>query len=115
LEGKTLAIDASIWLTQFIKAMRDENGIMMMNAHILGSIRRILKMLFHGIRPVFVFDGATPEIKRREVRERRERRERGDDGVKRTAKRLLVEALKAGNGNLLGGAGKVKVGEGGGG
>ena len=26
LDGKTLAIDASIWITQFIKAMRDEEG-----------------------------------------------------------------------------------------
>ncbi|EKU20498.1 DNA excision repair protein ERCC-5, partial [Nannochloropsis gaditana CCMP526] len=26
LERKTLAIDVSIWLTQFIKAMRDDEG-----------------------------------------------------------------------------------------
>ena len=82
--------------------MRDESGEMMWNAHILGSLRRILKMLFHGIRPVFVFDGATPEIKMREVKERRDRRERGNVNVKRTAKRLLVEALKANNSGLLG-------------
>ncbi|GMI05835.1 hypothetical protein TrRE_jg7353 [Triparma retinervis] len=112
LSGKTIAVDASIWLTQFIKAMRDESGEMMWNAHILGSLRRILRMLFHGIRPVFVFDGATPEIKMREVKERRERRERGNASVKRTAKRLLVEALKAGDGNLLGSKAGSKDGDG---
>ena len=103
LTGKTLAIDASIWLTQFIKAHRDpETGKVHPAAHIIGFYRRICKLLFHGIKPVFVFDGATPEIKLNELRKRRERREKihsfgsSDDkeGVKRLAKRLLVAQLK---------------------
>ena len=108
LTGKTLAIDASIWLVQFIKANRDsETGKVHPAAHIIGFYRRVCKLLFHGIRPVFVFDGATPEIKLREIRARRERREKmhsfagsgmGDghdvDGLKRLAKRLLVANLK---------------------
>jgi DNA excision repair protein ERCC-5 len=71
LEGKTLAIDVSIWITQFIKSMRDENGKMMKNAHIIGTLRRILKLLFHRIRPLFVFDGATPTLKLRTINARR--------------------------------------------
>jgi DNA excision repair protein ERCC-5 len=71
LEGKTLAIDASIWIIQFIKAMRDEEGKMMKNAHLIGSIRRVLKLLFHRIRPLFVFDGATPALKLQVVKARR--------------------------------------------
>lgn len=76
LEGKTLAIDMSIWLTQFIKAMRDEEGKMLKNAHILGTLRRVLKLLHHRIRPVFVFDGATPALKLRVVQNRRKNHER---------------------------------------
>ena len=106
LSGKRLAIDASIWLTQFLKANRDpETGSVRAGAHLSGFIRRICKLLYHGILPVFVFDGATPEIKLREVRARRERREKfrsfgvvegeGDDeGIKRMARRLLVSNLK---------------------
>lgn len=75
LEGKTLAIDASIWITQFIKAMRDEEGKMMKNAHLIGTLRRVLRLLFHRIRPLFVFDGATPELKLRVVQARRKGRE----------------------------------------
>lgn len=75
LEGKTLAIDASIWITQFIKAMRDEEGKMRKNAHLIGTLRRILRLLYHRIRPLFVFDGATPELKLRTVRSRRNIRE----------------------------------------
>ena len=106
LTGKRLAIDASIWLTQFIKANRDpETGAVRPAAHLIGFLRRICKLLYHGIRPIFVFDGATPQIKLREVRARRDRREKlksfgvvageGDDeGVKRMARRLLVANLK---------------------
>lgn len=76
LEGKTLAIDMSIWLTQFIKAMRDEDGKMVKNAHIIGTLRRILKLLYHRIRPVFVFDGATPALKLRVIQLRRKSHEK---------------------------------------
>jgi DNA excision repair protein ERCC-5 len=76
LEGKVLAIDASIWITQFIKAMRDEDGKMMKNAHILGTLRRILKLLFNRVRPLFVFDGETPALKLRTIRIRRKGHEK---------------------------------------
>jgi len=36
LAGQRVAVDASIWLVQFIKAMRDERGDMIHNAHLLG-------------------------------------------------------------------------------
>ena len=71
LEGKVLAIDISIWITQFLKAMRDEDGNLIRNAHIVGTVRRILRLLFHRIRPVFVFDGATPSLKLSTVKARR--------------------------------------------
>ncbi len=35
--------DASIWLFQFMKAMRDDKGDMMRNAHLLGFFRRICR------------------------------------------------------------------------
>ncbi|KAH9253579.1 hypothetical protein BASA81_008415 [Batrachochytrium salamandrivorans] len=72
LQGKTLAIDASIWLTQFLKAMRDEEtGQMTEYAHLLGTIRRICKLLYYGIKPVFVFDGGVPLLKTQVMRNRR--------------------------------------------
>ncbi|PKI34348.1 hypothetical protein CRG98_045264 [Punica granatum] len=68
LAGKKLAIDASIWLVQFMKAMRDEKGEMVRNAHLLGFFRRICKLLFLRTKPVFVFDGGTPALKRRTLK-----------------------------------------------
>src|SRR5690349_9404604 len=93
LRGKTLAIDVSIWLVQFIKAMRDDDGKLVQNAHILGSIRRICKLLFNKIRPVFVFDGSVPVLKRRTQEARRQRIDRQQSKLKRTAQKLLLHQL----------------------
>lgn len=64
MEGKPLAIDSSIWLYQFQATMRDKEGRGLHNAHVLGFLRRICKLLFYGVRPVFIFDGGAPTLKR---------------------------------------------------
>ena len=93
--GKRVAVDASIWLVQFIKAMRDERGDMLPNAHIMGFFRRICRLLYHRISPIFVFDGATPALKRRTTAARRRLRENKQGQVRRTAEKLLLNAMKA--------------------
>jgi hypothetical protein len=64
MEGKPLAIDSSIWLYQFQATMRDKEGHGLHNAHVLGFLRRICKLLFYGVKPVFIFDGGAPTLKR---------------------------------------------------
>ncbi|KAJ8544960.1 hypothetical protein K7X08_017543 [Anisodus acutangulus] len=95
LAGKKLAIDASIWIIQFMKAMRDEKGEMVRNAHILGFFRRICKLLYLRTKPVFVFDGGTPTLKRRTVIARRRQRENAQAKIRKTAEKLLLNHLKA--------------------
>ena len=94
LRGKKLAIDASVWIFRFLKAMRDERGDPLPNAHLIGFLRRICKLLYLNIWPVFVFDGSTPALKRKTVQERRKRREQQQARVKRTAEKLLLNRLK---------------------
>ncbi|KAK8717056.1 hypothetical protein V6N13_044337 [Hibiscus sabdariffa] len=94
LAGKKLAIDASIWMVQFMKAMRDEKGEMVRNAHLLGFFRRICKLLYLKTKPVFVFDGATPVLKRRTVIARRRQRENAQAKIRKTAEKLLLNQLK---------------------
>jgi len=67
IEGKAFAIDSSIWIYQFQATMRDKDGRALVNAHVLGFLRRICKLLFYGIRPVFVFDGGAPVLKRNTI------------------------------------------------
>lgn len=68
----------------------------------IGFLRRICKLLYHGILPVFVFDGATPEIKLRELNARRKRKlqwlggvdDDGEQTAKKMARKLLVSQLR---------------------
>src|SRR5205085_591013 len=75
LNRKRLAVDASIWIYQFLKAVRDKDGNALRNSHIVGFFRRICKLLFFGIKPVFVFDGGAPALKRQTILTRKKRRE----------------------------------------
>jgi len=97
LSTKRLAVDVSIWLTQFIKAMRDGEGKMLDNAHLLGMFRRICRLLFHRIRPVFVFDGPAPALKRRTLSQRRLQRRKQRSTVQRAAERILLQQLQLKN------------------
>eukprot|EP01083_Nonionella_stella_P036401 99332_1 len=94
LAGRKLAVDASLWMMQFVKAMRDSEGQMIPNAHILGLFHRICKLLFFKIRPVFVFDGPAPNLKRRTLASRRQRRDQHDSDLRRTAERILMNRMK---------------------
>lgn len=67
LRNKRLAVDASIWLHQFMQAMKDGQGNPIPGAHIMGFFRRICKLLFWNIKPVFVFDGGVPVLKRKTI------------------------------------------------
>lgn len=94
LRGKRLAIDASIWIYQFLKAVRDSEGNPMKNSHIVGFFRRICKLLYFGIKPVFVFDGGVPALKKRTIQARKQRREDQRESMEKTAHRLLAKKLQ---------------------
>ncbi|RNF07934.1 putative DNA repair protein RAD2 [Trypanosoma rangeli] len=93
--GKRVAIDASIWMSQFrAQCAAGEN----VEQRILeGFFLRILKLLFYGIEPVFVFDGSAAPLKSMERRRRAERRaalERA--ALTRRAKQIVKAQLASG-------------------
>ena len=94
LNKRRLAVDASIWIYQFLKAVRDKEGHALRNAHVVGFFRRICKLLFVGIQPVFVFDGGAPALKRQTISARRSRREGRREDAVRTAGKLLAVQMK---------------------
>ncbi|KAL8950109.1 MAG: hypothetical protein Q9222_003836 [Ikaeria aurantiellina] len=94
LNRKRLAVDASIWIYQFLKAVRDKEGNALRNSHVVGFFRRICKLLFFGIKPVFVFDGGAPVLKRQTVTSRKRRREGRREDAVRTAGRLLAVQMQ---------------------
>jgi len=94
LNKKRLAVDASIWIYQFLKAVRDKEGNALRNSHVVGFFRRICKLLFFGIKPVFVFDGGAPALKRQTISGRKARREGRREDAVRTAGKLLALQLQ---------------------
>lgn len=63
--GIRLAVDTSIWICQYGHLRTDDI--------VYFFSKRIAKLLYHGIQPIFVFDGKAPEIKRQAILERRRR------------------------------------------
>ena len=55
--------DVSIWLHQALYGVRDSEGQAVSNAHLLVLFNRMCKLLYYGVKPIFVFDGATPTLK----------------------------------------------------
>ncbi|KAK5800697.1 hypothetical protein VI817_002909 [Penicillium citrinum] len=94
LNKKRLAVDASIWIYQFLKAVRDKEGNALRNSHVVGFFRRICKLLYFGIRPVFVFDGGAPILKRQTIAARKKRREGHREDATRTAGKLLAVQMQ---------------------
>ncbi|KAK6465251.1 hypothetical protein DFJ63DRAFT_291982 [Scheffersomyces coipomensis] len=90
LSRKKLAVDASIWIYQFLKAVRDSEGNSLPQSHIVGFFRRICKLLYFGIHPVFVFDGGAPPLKRETINKRKERRRGNAESTRQTAQKLLA-------------------------
>ena len=96
LNKKRLAVDASIWIYQFLKAVRDKEGNALRNSHVVGFFRRICKLLYFGILPVFVFDGGAPILKRQTIAGRKKRREgRREDAVRTAGKLLAVQMQRS--------------------
>ncbi|EPQ52893.1 hypothetical protein GLOTRDRAFT_10815, partial [Gloeophyllum trabeum ATCC 11539] len=94
IEGKSMAIDSSIWIYQFQATMRDKEGRALVNAHVLGFLRRICKLLFYGIKPVFVFDGGAPAMKRNTLADRKRKKHGAAESHARVAEKLLAAQLR---------------------
>uniref|UniRef100_A0A3P8ZE81 Excision repair cross-complementation group 5 n=1 Tax=Esox lucius TaxID=8010 RepID=A0A3P8ZE81_ESOLU len=94
LEGKILAVDISIWLNQALKGVRDRDGNSVQNAHLLTLFHRLCKLLFFRIKPIFVFDGKAPLLKKQTLAVRRQKKEEKTLESKQTNEKLLKTFLK---------------------
>uniref|UniRef100_A0AAQ5YZT5 XPG N-terminal domain-containing protein n=1 Tax=Amphiprion ocellaris TaxID=80972 RepID=A0AAQ5YZT5_AMPOC len=70
--GRKIAIDASMCIYQFLIAVRQDGNVLQnedgeTTSHLMGMFYRTIRMLEHGIKPVYVFDGKPPQLKSAEV------------------------------------------------
>mgnify|MGYP005625416213 CR=1 FL=1 len=95
LKGRIVAIDAFNTLYQFLTTIRQPDGTSLMDnqgritSHLSGLFYRTINLLQEGIKPVFVFDGKPPELKRAELERRKE--------AKMVAQGKFGEAKESGN------------------
>jgi len=93
--GKAVAIDAYNSLYQFLAIIRGRDGRPLRDrkgrttSHLSGLLYRTANLLRLGIKPVYVFDGKPPVLKKTVVRERIEAR--------RAAQKRYEKALKVGD------------------
>ncbi|XP_042870555.1 LOW QUALITY PROTEIN: DNA excision repair protein ERCC-5 homolog [Penaeus japonicus] len=95
LEHKILGVDVSIWLHQAVRGFRGPGGAAVANAHLLTLFHRICKLLFYRIRPVFIFDGGVPHLKKQTLAARRLKRDVAANKAKQVRDRLLSNLLKS--------------------
>ncbi|MFH1470794.1 MAG: flap endonuclease-1 [Candidatus Micrarchaeota archaeon] len=95
LAGKKVAIDAYNAIYQFLSIIRQRDGTPLMDyngkvtSHISGLFYRTARLLELGIRPVYVFDGPPPALKRRTLMER--------FAIKEEARKEWKQALEKGD------------------
>ncbi len=81
LAHKRIAIDAFNMLYQFLTTIRMQDGTPLKNSkgnitsHLVGLLARCTNMLEHNIKPIFIYDGTPPELKRAERERRKELKE----------------------------------------
>lgn len=81
LSGKDIAIDAFNTIYSFLATIRQPDGTPLtdqhnrVTSHLSGIFYRNVNFLENGIRPIYVYDGESPELKAEEVQRRREIRD----------------------------------------
>ncbi|KAF6000872.1 Elongation of fatty acids protein 2 [Cyanidiococcus yangmingshanensis] len=87
LFGRTVAIDASMSIYQFLVAVRTADAANLTNesgeitSHLSGIFYRTIRLLELGMKPIYVFDGKAPELKANELAKRRSRREEDEQAA----------------------------------
>src|SRR3989338_8067559 len=97
LKGKTIAIDALNSLYQFLASIRQSDGTPLMDSkgnitsHLSGLLYRTSRLMGIGIKPVYVFDGEPPELKKAELEQRKSRKEEALEEWEKAKKEGLLE------------------------
>ncbi len=99
--GKIIAIDASIFLYQFLVQIRidgkdDSHHLTDLDgnitSHIQGFLMRTTNFLEQGITPIYVFDGKPPDLKSDTLQKRKELKDKFKQNVENA--KLIVENAK---------------------
>ncbi|EGR27416.1 hypothetical protein IMG5_195980 [Ichthyophthirius multifiliis] len=94
LTGQKLAIDVSIWVLRLIYGSLQSKNENFKNIHLICIFKRLCKLLSLGIKPVFVFDGQPPELKKNTLYQRQKMREYRELNLKKMAEKFVLKQLE---------------------
>ncbi|MFH0977878.1 MAG: flap endonuclease-1 [Candidatus Woesearchaeota archaeon] len=100
LSGKAVAIDASLFLYQFLTTIRQPDGTPLkdskgrVTSHLIGLFSRTTKLMQFGILPLYVFDGTPPLLKQHEQAHRHELKEHAAAQYEQAVAREDVEEMR---------------------
>lgn len=100
LKGKVLVFDGFNILYQFLTTIRSPDGTPLTNAkgnvtsHLVGLLSRMTKLIEAEIKPIFVFDGETPDLKKKERERRKALKEEAEAKYKIAVKEEDVASMK---------------------
>jgi len=100
LAGKTLAVDSSLFLYQFLSTIRQRDGSLLMDSkgnvtsHLAGLFNRTIKLMQKQIGLVFVFDGKPPELKSAERARRAELKKEAEMKYKIAVEKKDIDEMK---------------------
>ena len=87
LKDKKVAIDSSIWIYQ-LSSIQSESSFVFE-----GLFRRLCKLVYYGICPIFVFDGRPSELKLKTTRKRNKVQKVSQTKLSKLAKKALALRL----------------------
>lgn len=99
LQGKTIVVDAPMWLYQFLSSIRQRDGSLLTDSngnptsHLVGLFARMLNMHQQNIKLAFVFDGEPPSLKKKVLQQRKV--------IKQEAEKKYKEAVKVEDKELM--------------
>lgn len=100
LSGKTLAVDSSLFLYQFLSTIRQRDGSLLMDSkgrvtsHLTGLFSRTVKLMEKQINLVFVFDGKPPELKQKEREKRKARKKEAEAKYKIAMEKQDIDEMR---------------------
>ena len=100
LSGKILAIDGHNMLYQFLTTIRTPDGRPLtdskgrVTSHLIGLFSRTTNFMKQGLKPIFVFDGKMPDLKKHEIEKRVAIKEEARKLYEKAKKEKNVEAMQ---------------------
>ena len=107
LKGKILCVDAFNILYQFLSSIRQIDGTPLMDrkqritSHLSGILYRNIALLSEGIKLVYVFDGKSPELKRKTYKKREEGRDIAKEKYEQAKQVEDITAMKRYSSQLI--------------